>query len=127
MKPEEPLEQKNNTKHEIIHQHTDDSTHLCDELINVDISSIKVPREKIHPKWESLLQLTQRKVTNELDPEFKLSEDLSKFSLHTFPSLNYDFVSCILIFNMSIFVLDDHFDKYPNGKSSHLKLKLNFP
>lgn len=91
---------------------------LRNELLSIDLSKFKVPRVKIHPQWESIFQFTQQKGTAELgpDPELKLSKDLCGFSFYSFPSLSYDFVSCILIHNMAGFVLDDYLDKFPSGK-----------
>lgn len=111
MKVDKQMEnQKSESKDEL----TDDQ--LRDELKSVDLSNIEVPSAKIHANWESLFQIAQLKVTEELGPEFKLSIDISNFSFYVFPSLSYDLMSSILIYNMAGFMLDDYLDKFPNGK-----------
>lgn len=99
------------------------SLHLTDELknelLNVDLSKFNAHQAKIHPESESLFQFTQRRVTEELGPEFKLSKDLCDFFFYAFSSLSYDLLSCILIFNMAAFVLDDYLDKFPSGKNNN--------
>lgn len=112
------IEYKSKQKNELEHEPTDH----CDEFLNVDLSKIKVPFIEIHPKWESLFQFTELKVSEELGPEFKLSKDLCNFSFYTYRSLSFDFVSFILIFNMTAFALDDYLDKFPGGNE---KLKFS--
>lgn len=98
----------------------EDTNHLTDELrnelLNVDLSRINVPSAKMHPQWKSLFQLTQQNVTEELGPEFKLHKDLCDMSFYMFPSLSFDLLRCILIYNMCGFVMDDHLDKFPDGE-----------
>lgn len=86
-----------------------------EDMVNVNFSSFNRTSAKIHPEWESLLRLTQLKVTEELGPEFKLSKDISQYAFYAFSSLSSDIVSSILIFNMVLIIVDDHFDKYPTG------------
>lgn len=88
---------------------------LIEDMVNVDFSSINQTSTKMHPDWESLLRLTQRKITEELGPEFKLKWDISQYSLYAFPSLSCGIVRSILICNMAVMVVDDKFDKYSIG------------
>lgn len=98
------------------HQMTEHLTdELANELMNVDFSRIVVPSAEIHSKWESLLQFTQLKVTEELGQKFKLDEDVCHFSFYAYPTLSFDLISCILILNMTAWVIDDHLSKSPDG------------
>lgn len=100
------------------HDLTDDdlTDELASELLNVDFSSTPVPSALMHSEWKSLLQFTQVKINEELGPEFKLSKDLCEYSFYAFPHLSFELLSCILICNMAVWVLDDHLLHFPNGK-----------
>ncbi|XP_037028003.1 uncharacterized protein LOC119068493 [Bradysia coprophila] len=119
-----------NAAEQIEKQRTDQLTdRLKMDLLNVDFSQISRTSAKIHPEWESLLQLTQLSVTEELGPEFTLSKDISQFSLYMYPTLNFDFVSGILIYNMAGFLLDDWLDKFPSENEKWIQQlrNKNFP
>lgn len=116
MRIEEDMKQDTHVGHELTEHLTDELTdQLAHELMNIDFSSIEVPRAVIHSKWDLLLQFTQLKVTEELGQEFKLIKDICDYSFYVFPSQSFDLMSCILIFNMTFFAIDDHLLKYPNG------------
>ncbi|XP_037027991.1 uncharacterized protein LOC119068482 [Bradysia coprophila] len=119
-----------NAAEQIEEQRTDQLTdRLKMDLLNVDFSQINRTSAKIHPEWESLLRLTQVRVTEELGPEFKLSKDISQFSLYMFPSLSFDFVSSIFLYNMAGFLLDDWLDKFPSDNEKWIQQlrNKNFP
>lgn len=90
---------------------------LKNNLKDVDLSGIKIVSSKIHPKSDALYQYAQQKVTEECGPAFKVSKDLAEFTFYTFPLIDsIEIASCVLIYDMCGFLLDDHLDKYPNGE-----------
>lgn len=92
---------------------------LKNELENVDLSGINITRSVIHPKAEFLFKFTQQKVTEELGPEFKVSKDIAEFVFYVFPFIESNEIAmCALIYDMMLFILDDHMDKFPNGEKN---------
>ncbi|KAJ6633761.1 hypothetical protein Bhyg_16552 [Pseudolycoriella hygida] len=97
--------------------------HRISDLTNVHLRGIKAPSVKFHPNWESLFQFIQQEIAEELGPNLELSKGISNFLFYVFPSLTYDIASSVLIYNMALFMLDEHLKEFP-GEAKNMIQKI---